>query len=265
MVNNSNMATAAARILSYAEYAAIEHPVPYVVEFRGDHNRLLLFGSRHTSDPADPMFDELEQRFRSLKPSFALHEGTPPAIETQRDIAIRRHCEAGLIRHLAADCGIDTASMDIPLPVEAERLRRHVSRGDALVFLVVRQLASYNRKTLRMDFDGYFGDFFDLIAEPLGLGSIDWTLIGREHHRLLGRTLSPPAVTALDTDPLLNRTPLQRIASLSNRMRDEHMLRRLCETTRAHDCVFAAVGVSHAVMLEPALGAALGRARVGSD
>ncbi len=252
------MATAA-RILSYAEYAAIEHPVPYVLDLGGAGHRLLLFGSRHTSDPTDPMFADLEGRFRAMNPTFALHEGTPPAIEAEREIAIRRHCEAGLIRHLAADCGIETASMDIPLPVEAGRLRRHVSRGDALVFLVVRQLASYNRKTLRMDFAGYFGDFFDLIAEPLGLGSIDWDLIGREHRRLLGRSLHPQAITAVDTDPLLRRTPLQRIASLSNRMRDEHMLRRLGEATRAHPRVFAAVGVSHAVMLEPALTAELRR------
>ena len=60
------------------------------------------------------------------------------------------------MRHLAARAGIETASMDIPLPEEARLLRGEISRGEALVYLVVRQLASFNRKTARMDFDRYF-------------------------------------------------------------------------------------------------------------
>jgi hypothetical protein len=50
----------------------------------------------------------------------------------------------------------------------------------------------------------------------------------------------------------------QRIARLSNRLRDEHMLGRLRAAVAEHGRVFATVGVSHAVMLEPALVAALG-------
>src|SRR5262245_25533548 len=102
-------------ILSFTEYAAIRHLTPYVVEIAHRDSRLLLFGGRHSSDPADAMFAQLEAAFRELAPNFALHEGTPPHPEREREIAIRRHGEAGLLRHLAARAGIDTASMDIPL------------------------------------------------------------------------------------------------------------------------------------------------------
>ena len=81
------------------------------------------------------------------------------------------------MRHLAARAGIETASMDIPLAEEARLLRRELAAGEALVFLVVRQLASFNRKTARLDFDGYFGEFFALIAPALGLAAIDWPLV----------------------------------------------------------------------------------------
>lgn len=240
------------RILTFAEYARIRHPTPYLVDVAGDGTRLLLFGGRHTSDPADPMFDQIATAFTRLAPAFALHEGTPPAVEPDREIAIRRHGEAGLLRHLAARAGIETASMDIPLPAEARRLRGEVSPGDALVYLVVRQLASFNRKTARMDFAGYFGDFFALIGPPLGVVA-DWPLVEREHLRLLGRPLVARAVTARETDPMRDDLPTQRLSRLSNRLRDEHMLAQLRATLAAHRRVFATVGVSHAVMLEPAL------------
>ncbi len=244
-------------ILSFAEYAAIRHATPYVVDVAGDRSRLLLFGGRHSSDPADPMFDQIEAAFVQLAPGFALHEGTPPAVETDREIAIRRHGEAGLIRHLAARIGIDTGSMDIPLAKEARLLRRAIGPSEALVFLVVRQLASFNRKTARMDFDGYFAEFFAHIAPALELATIDWPLIEAEHRRVLGRPLAPRRVTAIETDPRYDDLPTQRIARWSNRRRDEYMLGRLLAALAEHERVFATVGVSHAVMLEPALRAAI--------
>jgi len=248
--------SASDQILSFSEYAAIRHPTPYVVDVRQRGARLLVFGSRHSSDPADPMFGEIERAFAELVPVFALHEGTPPQVEPEREIAIRRHGEAGLVRHLAARAGIETASMDIALPDEARLLRREIAPHDALVFLVVRQLASFNRKTARMDFDRYFADFFALIEPALDLGAIDWPLIERQHLRVLGRRLSPRAVTATETDPMHDQLPTQRISRLSNRRRDEHMLGQLVEALAAHRRVFATVGVTHAVMLEPALRAA---------
>jgi len=243
----------AGQILSFAEYARIRHPTPYLVDVARGGSRLVLFGGRHSSDPADPMFHQIEGAFHTLAPAFALHEGTPPAVESDREIAIRRHGEAGLVRHLAARAGIATASMDIPLADEARLLRRELAQGDALVYLVVRQLASFNRKTARMDFDGYFGDFFQRIAPALELAALDWPLIETHHQRLLGRRLAPRRVTAIETDPMRDDLPTQRIARLSNRLRDEHMLRVLTEARATHQRVFATVGVTHAVMLEPAL------------
>lgn len=248
---------ASRRILSFGEYAALRHPTPYVVDVTSRTARLVLFGGRHTSDPADPMFDQIESTFVGLAPALALHEGTPPAVEADREIAIRRHCETGLLRYLAARAGIATASMDIPLPEEARLLRNEIGPPGALVFLVVRQLASFNRKTARPDFDAYFGDFFDLISPGLGLGAINWPLIEREHVRALGRPLSVRDVTAVETDPMRDELPTQHTARLSNRLRDEHMLHRLIEAVRSHRRVFATVGVTHAVMLEPALRAEL--------
>ena len=60
---------------------------------------------------------------------------------------------------------------------------------------------------------------------------------------MLGRPLSARRVTAVETDPMRDELPTQRIARLSNRLRDEHMLRRLIDALAGHERVFATVGV----------------------
>lgn len=244
-------------ILGFDAYAARPHPTPYVVEVARADRHLLLFGGPHTTEPSHPTFAQIEAAFTRFAPDFAMHEGTPPAIESLREIAIRRHGESGLVRHLAARAGIPTASMDIELEDEARLLRRSLALDQALLFLVVRQLASYNRKTARPDFTGYFGDFFERIAPGLGVTAIDWREIEAAHARHVGRPLVVEAVTALDTDPTRRELLTQRIATFSNRQRDEHMLAALLAALDDHRRVFATVGVTHAVMLEPALRAAL--------
>lgn len=257
------------RILAFEDYLRRRHPTPYVVALEGkpavagdtvardESVRLLLFGVRHSSDPSDPLFPRLAESFAAFAPRLALHEGTPPALEAERETAIRRHGESGLLRHLSEGAGIRCESMDIALDEEARRLlTRHPPR-DLVVFFVVRQLASFNRKTARMDFDAYFRDFFDLISPGLGLGRLDWPLVQREHQRVFGFALVPRQVDASLTDPTRTEVLTQRIARDSNRMRDEWMLKGLLQATRAHRRVFATVGVTHAVMLEPALRAAL--------
>ncbi len=257
----ASAADACRKILTFAEYSRIRHPAPYVVEIRAADTRLLLFGGLHSSQLADPMFALIEELFLDVSPVLALHEGTPPQVEPDRDIAIRRHGEAGLVRHLAARQGSSTASMDVPLPKEAGWLQRRVGGGDALVFMVVRQLASYNRKTLKMNFDAYFEEFFELIAPHLEVGRITWQLIESEHRRMLGVPLIAREVDGRMTDPTRVELPTQRIAAMSNRVRDEYMLHRLIESVSNYRRVFATVGVSHAVMLEPALRAALEEVR----
>ncbi len=244
------------RILTFAEYATTRHASPYLVSVTRGSAKLLLFGVRHSSEPTDPMFAQIERAFAALGPAFAMHEGTSPALEPEREIAIRRHGEAGLVRLLADRKNIETTSMDVPLPEEAGMLRRSLPQRDALVFLVVRQLASFNRKTARMDFASYFEEFFELIAPPLGLESIEWPMVEREYAALLHKPLSVASITGFETDPTLDGLPTQRIATYSNRLRDEHMLARLLQAWDDHGRVFATIGVTHAVMLEPALRAA---------
>ncbi|MFN8642916.1 MAG: hypothetical protein U0802_15155 [Candidatus Binatia bacterium] len=124
------------RILSFAEYARISTRTPYVVDVAQRGARLVLFGGRHSSDPGDPMFAQIEAAFADLRPAHALHEGTPPALEPDREIAIRRHGEAGWC--------VTSPRASIRRPAWTCRCRRRragcgaKSAPATLVYLVVR-------------------------------------------------------------------------------------------------------------------------------
>jgi len=186
-------------ILSFAEYAAIRHPTPYVVDVARGGSRLVLFGgAQHRSGGADVRPDR--SRVPESLAGLRAARGTPPAVELDREIAIRRHGESGLVRHLAARAGIDTASMDMPLPEEARRLRHEMALGDVLVFFRRAAVGVIQPQTARR------------------ISTLLWRLL-RPHrtgtgtrHRLAThrgrapaparRPLSAPRVTALETDPL---------------------------------------------------------------
>jgi hypothetical protein len=242
--------------MSFAEYARLRHPTPYVLRLARGEARLVVFGVRHGSDPADPMLADLERAFDEVAPAMALHEGTPPTLEALRETAIRKHCEAGLVCFLAARAGVPLASLDLPIHEEAKLLAARLGPGDALVFLVARQLASFNRKSARMDMPTYFAEFFELIGPALGLPGLDWPRVEAEHRRVFGAPLERRAVTSELTDPLRRELTTQRIATWSNRLRDRYVLGYLLDAVAEHGRVFAAIGVTHAVMLEPALWAA---------
>lgn len=66
------------RILSYEEYARIEHDIPYVLRFSHGHGSLLFFGSAHTYDPGDPQVGRIAALWTDFRPTLAYNEGGVP-------------------------------------------------------------------------------------------------------------------------------------------------------------------------------------------
>ena len=58
------MADSLDSIMTYGEYTKLHHEVPYIFEIDKEDKKLTYFGSRHTHDPSDPMFGQIEERFK---------------------------------------------------------------------------------------------------------------------------------------------------------------------------------------------------------
>jgi len=65
--------------MTFEEYKDIEHPAPYIVYLEGRSGVGLLYcGARHSCDPADPMFGDIQARFLACQPQVALIEDADP-------------------------------------------------------------------------------------------------------------------------------------------------------------------------------------------
>jgi hypothetical protein len=234
----------------YDTYSPHDHPVPYVLDLRDGERRLVYFGARHTWDPSDPALRQLEERFAEARPCVVLNEGGEPDALDDRDQAIRYAGEAGLLRHLARAAGAHAANMDLPLTDEARWLAERHGREATLLFLVVRQLASYNAMRARPPLERYLADYVHDIGAALGWSGVAVTDVYTTYIRVFGEPLVPSQVAPELTDPVPQRWPTQRIARESSVLRDQRMAHTILDALERHGRVFAAAGVTHVVMQE---------------
>lgn len=248
--------------MTIEEYAKVEHRVPYVLTLgTGDEPVLVYYGAAHLFDPSSPMFRHIEEHFRRARPAVLLNEGGHPPALDDRDEAIRRHGEAGLVRHLAKKHRLPVDSLDLPLEDEARALRAHFDRREVLLYLVLRQLGSWNELPEKPEYERYFARFLRRLANPLTMPSVSMRDVAVEYRRVFGRDFVPGDVTRELTDPMPGLLLTQRISRVSTRLRDEHMIAALLAAQRSHGRVFAVVGASHVVMQERVLRARLSAPR----
>ncbi len=244
-------------LMSWGEYARIEHSAPYVLEVRYRRGALVLYGAEHMRGfPDHPQVADIEALWSDLAPTVAFNEGWDPPVVGEPRRAVELYGEPGLLRYLAARDGVPIDDLEPP-PTErfrylldrgftAERIRlywiaQNVSQN--LRELVPREVDEQVRGQIRRHLEPH-----PLLAGPprtvaevdeafrrLLPGAGDW-------RRLEPGALAPAAPTWLG-----------RVSAELGRLRDRHMLTLLAGALRRGERVFAAVGASHVVMQEPVL------------
>jgi hypothetical protein len=71
------------RLMTFAEYRETSHPVPYILRGASGRGQLLYYGAAHVYDADHPTIADIQRRWDSFMPTYALNEGgTPPVYET---------------------------------------------------------------------------------------------------------------------------------------------------------------------------------------
>jgi hypothetical protein len=213
-----------APIMTYDEYAAIEHTEPYVLRIHGRSGRLLYFGARHTTDPADPQIDSIIRLWQEFQPTVAL----------------------------ARNAGIPVYTFEPPLELETRTLLRSWSKERLLMFYVLR---SYTARGAARRSDGQARE---LIGERGGWNGLDRAIRSVAHMDSIWQVEFPsgPGWRELPwqaTWPTGTETWLNRVSADVSRFRDQYMVALITTLLERGERVFAVVGSSHVVMQEPAL------------
>jgi hypothetical protein len=246
-------------IMSFDEYAKTPHQTPYVLNLSGADWQLFYFGSRHSNDPEDPMFDEIERYFLQVRPRIAFNEGGDPPTKSERHAAIQYYGEPGFLRHLGSKHGVPVFNLDPSIEDEVRHLASLYTKEQLLLYYVLRQLRFYNSMKYRPQAEQYpeFEQYFDRILTKYGraleLPNAGWSLVKTEFNKTFGRSLNVKEIDNTLTDPVFKEHITQRISRESSAFRDRQMVETLVEAVRTHRRVFAVMGASHVVMQEAAL------------
>jgi hypothetical protein len=126
------------RLLPYT--TPIEKP-EYQLSLVSGAGQLSYFGARHTSDPADGQFTEIERQWNVQRPRIAFYEGPNRPVPAGREDAIRQTGESGFVRWLAARDGVALGRLEPDPKDETAHLLKHFSGEQVGLFFTLREAA----------------------------------------------------------------------------------------------------------------------------
>lgn len=244
---------------------------------------IYFFGSRHSNDPADPMFIEIKKAFDVIHPDIVLVEGCESINlikarviemgkkETDVQGLIRRGGESHYTLKLAIDVGVNFESPEPDMRDEIAYLEEKGFERDAIfAFYVFRQLQQYTREKPSQDSSkaqkSVSQDIEPLFRELRSATKWDGFDYSIEHAQILGRKfwkheldLINPNVPIQFVDPIPwpdtpdQYTKVNEVAAISSMFRDRHIVGRVAEHLKDHKKIFVVYGSAHAVVEEPAL------------
>ena len=252
------------RILSYEEYASVDHDTPYVLRFTHGRGALLFFGSAHTYDPGDPQVGRICGLWTEFRPTLAFNEGGDPPAEGTIDAAVARFGESGLVRHLARRDRVPVASIEPSMAHQVNALRA-AGFGDeqTKLFFVLRQVPQHKEQAGSPMTDvraaevlAYFTKVTGIVGPPTTPDELTSACA-----RLLPGLRDWREVPQAWFDPVFEGA-LAFTNTVSLRLsvlRDAWVVDLLGDVVSRGEQVFAVMGASHVVVQEPALRARFGR------
>lgn len=265
-------------LLSDIEYQ--EHPFAagtegrtYVLEYEKDDAAVLFYGSPHTTDPEDSVFDDIKDKFNSFKPEVVFVEGMPlkdpvrrQELEEQaRSATVEEAREKGegfYTLKLALETGIPVES---PEPEYLDEMQHLAAKGytpeDVFSFYSYRMIEQYQRRTPDGDADGcrlYVTRYMNtLLSMPHWKDTDRGRLTALKEQILAEIDVHDMHKYRDEVDPkgYQGRTPspINKVAEASSLYRDRNILGEIAKQVDKKKRVFVVYGSGHAVTQERAL------------
>jgi len=251
------------KILSFAEYARIEHDTPYVLRFARGDGALLFFGTAHTYDPADPQVAQIVARWAEFRPTQAFNEGGDPPTEATVAAAVSQFGESGLVRLLARRDAVPVASIEPSLREQVRVLRASGFADEPIkLFFVLRQVPQHRERTGAAMDAARLAEVLRYFTEATGIaGPATVDEVASACARWLPALRHWSEAPQAWFDPVFTRPPAYTnvLSARASEVRDAWVVDLLAQRVGRGERVFAVMGASHVVVQEPALRARLRR------
>lgn len=254
----------------------LERLVPYSTPIAKPEYRLMLtagagqltyIGARHSSDPADPQFAEIEKQWNAQRPQIAFYEGPNRPVPKDRDEAIRQTGESGFVRWLAARDGVQLGRLEPDPKDETNYLLERFKPEQVGLFFTLREAARLRER--RNMGEAEITRSIDQLLERaagMGLNAIPFRTSADVAHAYARYWKEPaqwwqapsrwfdPQAKSADTGGIFTND----VNARSSAFRNINMVQRLSATVREGKKVFAVVGRDHVSHQADALRCAIG-------
>lgn len=250
-------------------FAHAEGERSYVFELTNGEKKIVYFGSSHTNDPEDPLFEEIKKKFEEANPEIVYIEGWR-AINGRKD-AVREGLKKQSLEdtktegesHFTLKLGVDAGTdFESPEPDSSQEITHLIEKGfskkDIFFYYIYRDIDQYQRQNKERSIEEckkYLEPYFKGFRRDSGWDSA-------EVDALEGEILAELDVNDLEkyhaqVDPTpwegKPQTILNEISRNSSNFRDTYIFERIAEGLKKHNKLFVVYGSAHAVKQEPAL------------
>ena len=249
-------------LMTYQEYAKIEHATPYVFTIKRPGHGLWYFGADHAYDPANPQFTALRNLWnqfineigKASNQTVLLVEGGIPRNATSEETAILEDGEAGFAAFLAVAHSVAIESPEPPLSHEYQKLLSQFSKDEIHYYYFARVVTQWNSMSSRPDFSSYVTKYLEQDAREGHWSSTEYSLstMYKIHKELFNKEfdLEDKDFFQHIVNPLEPVAVTNRIAQASGNIRDAFIVGEIQKHWNQGKNIFIVYGDSHAVRQE---------------
>ena len=269
---------AQSKVLPPEESVLIRNKSERFFELTNVDRALAFYGSTHSNDSGNPMFEEIRQKFTDFKPDIVLVEGVGDFEKRKKRIiaemskvndkqVINNNSEPGFVMKLAVDNNVD---FDCPEPEWSNEIMSLEVSGFSKesifaqqFFQRVRQYCREIRDGVKFDFNEEMNDFVGRFQMVTNWPDFDYSINHADEisKKTWGRGIDVADLSFYDkmVDPLpwpgrpFQGTEIKKAARESTILRDKNIVARIAETLKKHKRIFVVYGKDHAVSQKPAL------------
>jgi len=216
--------------------------------------QLAYIGARHSSDPLDPQFAEIERQWNAQRPQVAFYEGPNRPVPKDRNEAIQQTGESGFVRWLAGRDGVPLARLEPDPKDETADLLQHFTPEQVGLFFSLREAARLRERRgmgeaeIARNIDGLLER-----AAGMGLGAIPFRTsaeVAQAYRRYWQEPAQwwqapsrwfDPKARSMETGGVFTN----ELNARSSTFRNITMVQRLSAAVREGKRVFAVVGRDH--------------------
>lgn len=251
-------------VMSMADYDSVvdTHARPYVLRYtfktkNETENQLLVFGiSNHTTDTENADIKQIASLYDEVRPSVCLLESRLGIWLAGYNGIVKQFAESGALAWHARKSGTAYYTLELPLDEEMRRVAAEHNHDHTVLFYVLRPYFGQRR-------GGPIDDPESAIAESLSkrtkIDGIDSSIkTVADIDRVWKQDFADQKDWRDCDDQFGWPGALNDVAASANSVRNQHWLNVFCdlmsdESSAEPQSIFAVVGCSHAVRLQPAL------------